>query len=121
MSFSGRGRPFFFRYCLSLPYSRATSKSAETMALPDANRSTLAVFSDGRQRLRGSEEQLAERNRGDEYFGRKVKIGKHRVLSLQEGNDDVRVEQESTIRRHQCARDRKSTRLSSSHANISYV
>src|ERR1039457_285561 len=48
MSFSGRGRPFFFRYCFSLPYSRATSKSAETMALPDANRSTLAVFSDGR-------------------------------------------------------------------------
>src|ERR1039457_3679303 len=47
MSFSGRGRPFFFRYCFSLPYSRATSKSAETMALPDANRSTLAVFSDG--------------------------------------------------------------------------
>src|ERR1035441_8608303 len=48
MSFSGRSRPFFFRYCLSLPYSRATSISDETMALPDANRSTLAVFSDGR-------------------------------------------------------------------------
>src|ERR1022692_2781132 len=96
MSFSGRGRPFFLRYCFSLRYSRATSRSAETIALPDANRSTAG--------LRGSEEQLAQGNRGNEYFGRKVKIGKHRVISLQEGNDDVGVKRESTIRRHQRAR-----------------
>ena len=92
MSFSGRGRPFFFRYCFSLPYSRATSKSAKTMALPDANRCTLAVFSDGRPDFAAPKNALAERNRGNEYLGRKVKIGKHRVISLQQGNDDVGVE-----------------------------
>src|SRR5262249_21508283 len=40
--------PFSRRRSLSRPYSRATSKSHETMDLPDANRSTLAVFSEGR-------------------------------------------------------------------------
>src|ERR1035438_4864380 len=48
MSFSGSGRPLSFRRCFRRPYSRATSRSHETMALPAANRSTLAVFSSGR-------------------------------------------------------------------------
>ena len=44
----GNRPPFLLQVLFESPVFRATSKSAEAIALPDANRSTLAVFSEGR-------------------------------------------------------------------------
>ena len=61
------------------------------MALPAANRSTFAVFSDGRPDFAAPKNQLAERNRRNEYFGCPVQIRQHRLVPVQQGNDDVGV------------------------------
>src|SRR5439155_24781150 len=103
ISFSGSGRPFSLRSCFRRPYSQATPRSHETMALPVANSSTVAMFSDGRPDF-AAPKQLAERHRRNEYLGRLVQIGQHRVITLQQSNDDVGVQQEPTTRWHQPAR-----------------
>ncbi len=54
--------------------------------------------------FRSTEEQLAERNRRNEYLGCLTQIGQHRLISLQKGDDYVGIEQKSTIHRCQPAR-----------------
>jgi hypothetical protein len=61
----------------------------------DPASSKLLNFSDvlsGPAGLRGSEEQLADYNRWDEYFGCPVQIGQHCVVPLEQSNDDSGVE-----------------------------